>query len=112
MTHEYVRLSATKKVYSEKNLLQAQLDLISLIKRLENYKSIRSEELLLKIALKNKIEELKNLIALLEKLLPKTSFAEEKYPPETKENKKERKKKLSLEEEVEEIRRKIAMLNQ
>jgi hypothetical protein len=112
MASEYVRLSATEKVYSKKNLLQAQLDLISLIKRLENYKAIRSEELLLKISLKNKIEELKNLIALLEKLLPKTSFMEEKHFAETKEKKKERKRRLSLEEEVEEIRRKIAALNQ
>lgn len=111
MTSEYVHISANEKIYSKKSLLQSQLELISLIKHLENYKNFRSQEILLKISLKNKIEELQSLILLLEKLLPKTSLSKKEITPQPKETTKAKKRRASLEEEVEEIRKKIAALS-
>ncbi|MFH1289818.1 MAG: hypothetical protein ABIH92_00240 [Nanoarchaeota archaeon] len=106
---EYVRVSPPEKVYGQKHLLQTQLELLNLIKSFHTYKVLRNEELVLKVTLKSKVEELINLITKLERLLPKAH-----YTPETREekekDKKKRERKLSLQEEIERVRQKLARI--
>ncbi len=99
---EYLSLTPTEQLYGEKNLLEAQIDAISTIKRLENYKKTRSEELSLKIQLKNKIDEAQNLIVALEKLLPKTRFKDNSKEAEEDLEEKELKTILKRESSPEE----------
>ena len=106
---EYVRLASPEKVYGQRHLLQSQLELLDLIQRFRNYKKLRNEELVLKVTLKSKIGETLNLITKLERLLPKAHY---KTPTPAEVKRKERKieKKLSLQEEIEQVRAKLARL--
>lgn len=107
MRPEYIKIDSTEKVYGQKNLLKSQLELISVIKALENYKKQRNEELILKISLKNRLSELKSALEVLDKILPKPTITPAK---ETIIKFDEPRKKLSLEQEAEEIKRKLLML--
>ncbi len=101
---EYVKISDIEKSYGEKNLLQSQLGLASLLKNIKKYHKSRKEELLLKIQLKKKIEEAKDIIRTLEKILPKIKL------PEGEETSSVRKRSLTLGDEIREIRQKLAKL--
>lgn len=121
---EYIQVSSEQKLYTEKSLLESQLGLLSVIKHLDKYKSLRNEELNLKIAIKGKIDELKEKIRIFEKLLPKTKYkdkvAEEKRIaheaktlklPEMHEIVKAKKKEeFDIEWELNEIQKKLSRL--
>jgi hypothetical protein len=113
MGSEYVKISYPEKVYSQKNLLQSQLETLTNIKRLREYTKLRKEELVLQIALKKRIEDILELLKLLDKLLPQTNLKLEKSPEHTRQEiilDKEEKKNLTLEQELEAIRRKLSNL--
>ena len=105
MSYEYVKLSAPEIFFSKKNLLQSQIESLNVLKRFKEYQRLRREEFVLKVALKSKIDEAKNLLLLLNKLLPVTSLKEEYEKDDSF-----RKAKLSLEEEIEYIKRKLERL--
>ncbi len=106
---EYVKLSPQEKYFGEKNLLQSQLELLHLIQSFQKYKSLRNEELVLKVTLKNKIEETLGWIDKMERLLPVAHY---KTPvlPEAERERKKRERKLSLEQEIEKIRQRLTRL--
>jgi hypothetical protein len=107
MNSEHIRLSAYETIYGEKLLLQSQLDILNIMKRSRAYKKMRDEELLLKIQLKTKIDECLNDLQVLEKALPKPTMKEgQKEFPEAKLDK----ERFSLEQEIEEIKRKLSRL--
>src|SRR3989339_252743 len=126
---EFVKLTSQEKTYTEKSLLEIQAQFISILQHLSSYHSARDEELKLKLALRNKIEESKESLDTLDKSLPKSQFKDSKatevkigmeikslssssiYKPtlpvrsaqeETKEEK--------LERELDEIKRKLSRL--
>ncbi len=109
MNSEYIRLSRPEKIYGEKNLLKAQMEILRLIKSFEKYKSLRKEELNLKILLKTKIDETQEKIKLLDTLLPKVKDKRFLVKQE-KESPLSLKKRLSLEQQIEFIRKKIESL--
>ena len=108
MKSEYIGFSAAEKVFVMKDFLQSQLELLQSMNALHNFKKIRQEELFLKISLKNRVEELLEVISKLEKILPKTSEKIENSEERKKEKKLE--KDLSLEREIEGIRGKLENL--
>ena len=145
MTTEYVKLSHPELVYGETNLLQSQISVLTMIKKHREYKELRKEELLLKIDFRKKLNESRELLDYLDKILPKTNLLEEmeekealrkeiikkiefvpqkyKMPApkaekikikEIKEQEKpvkqEKAEKSSLDQELEEIRAKLAKL--
>lgn len=107
---EYVRFNGAERFYGEKNILHGELELLSFLKRLENYKSLRKDELILRLVLKKKISELNEALSVLDKMLPRDM-------PPNPEKKKEKKEEsidkgvLSLEQEIEVIRRKLERLH-
>ncbi|MDO8460463.1 MAG: hypothetical protein Q7S74_05105 [Nanoarchaeota archaeon] len=109
MDSEYVLLSSDTRRYCEHELLQAQLEALKSVKRLDNYKKCRLEELNLKIKFKSKTDELLSLISSFEKMFPKTEY---KPQIEFKEQQMVEKKKkvLSIEEEIDEIQNKLSQL--
>ena len=106
MKSEYVKISSPEKRYGEKHLLSAQLELLDLIQRFGKYKNLRNEELVLKVTLKNKIEETVNLIEKLERLLPRASY-QAPTPEEKEKERKKKERKLSLQEEIEKVKEKL-----
>lgn len=114
MKPEHVFLSAMEREYGAKQLLNSQINILNFLKHFDAYRALRSEELILKIALKNKVNDAMKSLDVLERLLPKPTHQEEKTPKKKKGNKSERHKqnhKPSLEQEIEEIRSKLSKLH-
>ena len=109
MGAEYVRLSNSERVYGQRNFLQAQLELLDLVKSMQNYKKLRMEELVLKLALKNIAKEVEELVGKFDRYLPHVKFKSK----EKKENGEEKEEwvDLTLEEEIERVRRKLERLH-
>lgn len=107
MNPEYVRLTDSEVAYGQKWLLESHLHILNISKESEKFRNLRNEELALKIALKNKINETLASLDLLEKILPKPVMKEskEKIPESLIE-----KERTTLEDEIEEIKRKLLRL--
>ncbi len=110
MSVEYVKLVKPEVVYSKKNLLQSQVEILTVIKAYEEFKRLRKEEFMLKIALKSKLEAVKNQIAVFESLLPKAKIKAEENVEQEKMDHQAIKKKLTLEQEIDLLKKKIASL--
>jgi len=114
---EYVEVMAAEREYGSKNLLQSQIDIISMMKREHVFKELRRKETHLKLELKRKIDEALNEIDVLEKALPKAKEpAEKKGEAKIKREMQKApliskaKKRTVLDEELEKIKRKLAQL--
>lgn len=107
---EFVRLSSTEQGYGQKHLLNTQLELLRLMESFHAYKELRGEELVLKVTLKNKIEETLNLIDKLERVLPKAHYRSS-TPEDKQRDRKKRERKLSLQEEIDRVREKLGKLH-
>ncbi|MEK6825931.1 MAG: hypothetical protein AABY00_04045 [Nanoarchaeota archaeon] len=113
MTTEYIRLTSPEIVYGKKGLLEAQLNLLNATRHEYEYKKLRKEECMLKIALKKATDETLVSLNLFASFLPKTTIKEEKHHHAKKEiistpvmdN-----KSLSLDQEIENIKQKLAAL--
>lgn len=81
------------------------MEILNIIKRYQKYQQLRKLELKIKMALKKKIKETREEIALLDQALPKT-----KYQTTEKINKVYNKKRQTLENEIDEIREKLKSL--
>jgi hypothetical protein len=106
--NEYIKITYPEKIYTEKNLLHSELEVILTLKHLEKYRKLRTEELSQKINLKNKMNELNNKILELEKSLPRIKI--EKDKEEIILLKKQTIEKDDLEEEMEQIKERIRKL--
>ena len=115
---EYIKFSPAEISYGKNNTLHSEMEILTSIKHLSEYKKLRTQELMLKIDLRKKVEEINTAIAILEKSLPKTTFKETQNQEEIEyqeienalPNILDQKKKLSIEEELDEIRRKLQTL--
>lgn len=108
MKSEYIGISGSGKIYTQKTFLQTELELLQILSNLQIFKQIRKEEFLLKISFKNKVEELLAMIANLERILPKSNFKFESADDRKRER--ELKRDLGLQSEIEAIREKIEEL--
>ena len=113
MSHEYAKFSSLEIKSGKKSALKSQLELLTALKHLMLYKKLRTEEFFLKIKFKNSIEHINESLNELDRILPKTKMKQSK---ESKEYGKEEKiisikhEPSSLEQELDEIRRKLAAL--
>lgn len=108
---EYVKFNKTESLYGQKRFLHGELELINAVKRLRNYKDLRREELVLRLALKKRAGEALENLRLLDKLLPHARLPKvEKKPEKKPEEEKEENKVLTLDQELEIIRRKLETL--
>ena len=113
---EYVEVMAAEREYGSRNLLQSQINIISMMKREHVFKELRTKETHLKLELKRKIDEALNEIDILEKALPKAKEQEKKEEAKIKREMQKApliskaKKRTVLDEELEKIKRKLAQL--
>lgn len=106
MTLPYIRIDYGESIEQRRKLLSSEINLINLIKRINNFKKLRRQELMEKLALRTLIR--KNLLKmnmlmreLPEVEIPKISVQEKKV---------ETRKKSHLDEELAEIREKLSKL--
>jgi len=104
---EYVRLLKPSVLYAKKQMLQSQLESLTIVQRIKKYHELRQEELILKIELKKKLDEAKTEISIFEKMLPKPRTETE---PEFEMPIERQLKRNALEEEIESIRTKLVQL--
>jgi len=109
MSIEYLRFSRRECIEGKKGVLEIEYSTLNILKKLREYLKLRKEELALKIALKNKIEETSENLKILDKLLPKTSMLKVMQKM-SEEEKIAYNKDLTLEEEINEIKRKLSSL--
>lgn len=110
MNQEYIKLTPEELNYGKKSILEFELQFLNLIKRVRAYKQAKRENNFLKIELERKTEQLKNTLDKIEKTLPKAS--EEKKTPHQKQNEESQPKKLQIDEEIEQIRKKLLSLQE
>ena len=101
----YVKLDHSEQVYGEKNLLYCEMELLNTLKRFRKYKKLRKEESALKNLLKKTINDLRDELRKLDEMLPKEKYTGFKINASRKTP-----KRSDLEQEIEQIRRKIAEL--
>ena len=104
---EYVKIYAEEMEYGKKNLLEAQLSLINMIKNFSKYKEVRLENSTLKINLKSKISLLQESLNALDKILPEEIHH---HKEDIFKEIKMEKQSHSLESEIDEIKRKLSLL--
>jgi len=98
--------------FIEKSFLTSQINILNSLKKLREYKKARSSEFTSKIKIKSILEEAQSELTVLDKLLPQTSLKTGKEEeiemllPEMKGTP----KKDSLEDELEKIRKRLALL--
>lgn len=107
---EYVKLSESEQRYGKRELLQSQIEILSIMKRYQKFKELRKQELALKGILRRKISEFAEEIKIIDKVLPKAHV-------ERTEEEKEKvvvnaKKRRDLEAEINDIKRKIERLQE
>jgi len=105
---EYMKLNHAEDVFGEKNLLQSELEILSILKRYQTYKKLRKEELKLKALLKKTINDTREEISKVDKLLPKTK--DDKFSSVDLSH--AQKARKDLEGEIEEIKRRIMALQE
>ncbi|MDO8564099.1 MAG: hypothetical protein Q7R87_03760 [Nanoarchaeota archaeon] len=116
MSYEYVRLTDSEVTYAKKHLLNIELESLTSIKKLQNYRDFRNKELTLKVSLKSSLLNLHEQLIVLDKLLPHTSWDKKEMEEMTpsihmsEDVKIKEKKDYDLENQLEEIRRKLARL--
>jgi len=72
----HVKLSSEEAINSKKNILHTEMNLLNLIKKIQNYKQLRNLELRSKTLLKTEIKKLAEEITELKKQLPKAKIQE------------------------------------
>jgi hypothetical protein len=105
---EYVHITPEEQKYAQKNLLQSQIEVLTIMKRYQAYKQLRKKELILKSALKRKVTELNEELKILDRALPSVHTA-----AQTKEKVNAQipiKKRSDLESEIIDIKRKLERL--
>ncbi|MEI6731246.1 MAG: hypothetical protein WCK90_01045 [archaeon] len=118
MSSEYIRFVNPQVKFGQKTVLEAQLSLLNSMKHMREYKRLRDQELILKIHLRKKIEEAKTSLELLDHALPKSQFREEKNDAESLVREAvmvpsilhEERRDLSLEQELEKVKRRLALI--
>ncbi len=104
---QFVGLESTQIIGGKKNLLQSEMEILTALQKCERYKKLRKEEIASKSLLKKVIIEINKEIEILAQYLPQIKISE--FNRELTKN--TNSKRNILEDEILEIRRKIAMLS-
>jgi hypothetical protein len=99
----HIKLETGEILNSKRHLLSAQINLLNIAKKIENYRTFRKLELRTKTLLRTEMKKTNENMKNMEKLLPKAKIPE-------KEAVLEKTKTSSLEKELEKIKEELARL--
>lgn len=119
----HVKLDYDEALRGKSENLEVEMQLLQVVKVIERYKKLRSEELKIKTKVHRKLKELNTSINKIEKILPEIEIPEleeelEKINSESQTNiehkisKTKKEKNSNLESEIQEIQRRLRELNQ
>jgi len=104
----HIRLEYEEAIEGKRELLESQINLLEILKRVKNYKILRKRELILKGKLKNSLSLLSSEINQIQSHLPES---EGELGIKEVMTKQETEKDKNLEAQLQEIREKLAKLN-
>ena len=104
---EYIKLEPSEQVYVKRSLLYSEMEILNIIKGYKEFLKLRKLELSLKTTLRKKIKDVKEEMTILDKLLPKVK---ESHSDMEKLKSNYPKKRQDLEQEIQDIQRKLAEL--
>ena len=105
MSSEYIKISYPERIMGERNLLYAEMETLTSIKNLIEYKKIRRQELDLTLRLKSKIKMFYDTMKILDRMLPKITAKTQKT--ESAKLSESEIQEQDLESELEKIRQKL-----
>ncbi len=106
MESRYVKLDYNEALSAKKELLSSEINLLNIARKMENFRQLRKKELLLKTRLKFLLNNLKSKINLFQSTFPQEQGKVNIRKPAAKESKKSR----HIQDELEDIRNKLARL--
>jgi len=111
----HVRIEYEEALESKKSLLSLEMELLRVVQSIRRYNHFRNKELKSKIKLESKMKSLIIDTRKIEKTLPKVKIPESKKPgKETSEEKQKKKKEekydLTIEQELQDIQRKLSSM--
>jgi hypothetical protein len=106
----YIQFENEKSIKTKKNILQTEITILEIIKKIEKYKYLRKNELKTKIKLLGKIRGINSNIKKIMIALPKIPSSKIKIKNQTKIIKKDIKYDKEIENELIEIRNKLKIL--
>jgi hypothetical protein len=115
----HVKVDYNEALESKKSLLSLEMDLLRIIKSIRAYKQIRSKELKEKVKLSKKIKESLADLRKIHRIFPKIKIpqtqvnkkVEKESPEEKKKRKRAEKYDITIEQELQEIQKKLSSLN-
>ncbi len=122
MENIHIRFEHDEAVFAKKELLNSEISALNTLKAFKSFKTTRRRELLLKTKFKKSLSDLKTKIEEIEQILPTEEeeepqlklikkLSKKKTPPKSKEAKKPEKKEYkAIENELLEIKKKLAKL--
>ena len=107
METRHIRIDHEEALSSKKQLLSAELNLLHMIKKMKNYKTLRKKEIQTKIRLKAELSALKSKINLIQ-----STFPHEQAPVKINKSKTtaELKQSRNFQAELDDIKSKLAKL--
>lgn len=111
----YSKIEYQDALFVKKHILETQINLLNTMNSLNNYKDLRKKELLLKLKLKNSLKNIKDHISKLNSHLPQTKemkkhISVKHIKSSSSEEKTQREKASSIENELQDIRDKLSQL--
>jgi hypothetical protein len=115
----HVKVDYNEALESKKSLLSLEMDLLRIIKSIRAYKQIRSKELKEKVKLSKKIKESLADLRKIHRIFPKIKIpqtqvnkkVEKESPEEKKKRKRAEKYDITIEQELQDIQKKLSSLN-
>jgi hypothetical protein len=118
METRHIKLEYTEALTAKKNMLAAELNLLQILKKIQNYKILRRKEQICKNKLKTSIKSLRAKSDLLVETLPPREQKKEVAKPELKAEKKKieaptkKEHKTKIQSELDDIKNQLAKLDE
>ncbi|MBS3076092.1 hypothetical protein J4429_06595 [Candidatus Pacearchaeota archaeon] len=109
MESRYIKIDYGEAVSAKKEILSSEINLLNIAKHIENYKQLRKKELLNKLKLKSLITVLKNKLNSINSSFPEEGKVKIKVKRTIE--RKETPKLRHMEDELEDIKNKLARLS-
>lgn len=109
----HIKFNRNEAIQSKKDLLLAQRELLEILRHIKRYHLLRKKELTLKSKARKKLQEVNRDVSGLKKMLPKFKKPEILKEEKEEEKKKEQPEKIdhsNIDQELEEIQRKLQEL--
>src|SRR3989344_2080633 len=103
---EYIRIEKAEQLRGQKELLKSQIEILTIMKRYQQFKKLRKQELMMKTAFKRALSEINEHMKIIERTLPHVK--RHKTESEKISTKIPDKVRQDLEQEIMDIKSKLA----